>query len=321
MEKQMSKKSHSRPDRFFTDNLLILVGLSVIAYYYYGFRTIVILAVAVLTSLICGAVIAKISKKSISEAAIPDIVTGLITGLMFPVGASYLTVFFAALFGALVCRAVFGGFMNESVSPSAVSFLFIYYAFGSGLLLFPPIMGELSLSPVIYPETLMPSYFADILSYGVTEAAGADVLFGRLPFFLGGGAAVLLIIGAVFFTARRDISLFSLIISLCLFAAISLISGTFGFRETFYSVAALLFPTLFCTMPQTRKMKTLHGKILYGVVSGLSLSMFVLYAKSPAAGFFTAVLVSPLGVYLEENDFSFMSFLPKKLSYVKLEKL
>jgi electron transport complex protein RnfD len=321
MDKQMSNKSQKSSERFFTDNLLILAGISVIAYYYYGFRAIVILAVAVFTSLICGAVIAKISKKSLSEAAIPDVVTGFITGLMFPAQTSYLTVFIAALFGALVCRAVFGGFMNESVSPSAVSFLFIYYAFGGGLLLFPPIMGELSLSPNVYPETLVPSYFADILSYGVTEAAGADVLFGRLPFFLGGGAAVLLLIGAVFFVARRDISLSSLIISLCLFAAISLISGQFGLHETIYFVAALLFPTLFCIMPTTRKMKTLHGKILYGIICGLSLGMFVLYAKSPAAGFFTAVLVSPLAVFLEENDFSFMSFLPKKLSYVKLEKL
>jgi electron transport complex protein RnfD len=321
MEKQMSKKSHSHKDRFFTDNLLILAGISVIAYYYYGFRAIAVLAVAVLTSVIAGAVIAKISKKSISEAAIPDVVTGLITGLMLPAQTSYLTVFIAALFGALVCRAVFGGFANESVSPSAVSFLFIYYAFGGGLLLFPPITGELSLSSEIYPENLVPSYFADIISYGVTEASGADLLFGRLPFFLGGGAVILLIIGAVFFVTRRDISFFSLMISLFLFAAISLISGEFGVRATVYSVAALLFPTLFCIMPPTRKMKSFHGKILYGIITGLSLSMFVLYAKSPAAGFFTAVLVSPLSTYLEENEFTFMSFLPAKFRLLKLEKL
>jgi Na+-translocating ferredoxin:NAD+ oxidoreductase RnfD subunit len=325
----MSKKTLHRTDRFYTDSLLITAGLTVAAVYYYGFRTLAVLTVSVLTSVICGAVIAKMSRREkaakrsenpYSGAAIPDILLGMTTGLMFPAHISYLTVFIAALFGALVCRAVFGGFMNESVSPTAVSFLFIYYAFGSGLLLSPPIFGELSLAPEIYPENLTPSFFGDIISYGVTEASGADLLFGRLPLFLGGNV-ILLLIGAVFFVSRRDISLVSLVISLGLFVGISLLSGVFGPKATLFSAAALLYPTLFCIMPPTRRFKSFHGKILYGIFAGLILSTFVLYTKSPAGGFFAAVLLSPFAIFLEENEFSFMSILPKKLRYVKLEKL
>jgi electron transport complex protein RnfD len=321
MEKNMSKKNDRIHDRFYTDNLLILIGLSAAALYYYGPRAGAVIAVAVATTVICGALTAKIAKKSLSGLAVPDIVSGMITGLMLPAQTSYLTVFIAALFASLVCRAVFGGFSTEPVSPSAVSYLFIYYAFGSGLLLCPPMFESLPLTPEIFPENLVPSYFTDILSYGVTEASGADLLFGRLPFYLGGGAVILLIIGLVFFASRRDVSLTSFIIAVLLFVIIALLTGDYSIKAAFFSAAALLFPLEFCIMPPTRFFKSPHGKILYGITAGLVLSAFVLYAKSPAGGFFAAVLLSPLAVFLSENDFSFMSFLPKKLRYVKLEKL
>jgi electron transport complex protein RnfD len=317
----MNKKNDRHAERFYTDNLLILIGLSIAAIYYYGARAGAVIAVSVLTAVICGALAAKLTKKPLSGLAVPDIVSGLITGLMLPSQTSYLTVFIAALFAAFVCRAVFGGFANEFVSPSAISFLFIYYAFGSGLLLSVPIFDKLPLSPVLYPENLAPSYFADILSYGVTEASFTDLLFGRLPFYLGGGVVILLIIGTIFFAARRDLSIISLSISLVLFAGIALLTGDYGLKSAVFCAAALLFPSLFCIMPMTRNIKTLDGKILYGIAAGLVLSAFVLYAKQTAGGFFAAVLLSPLALYLTDNEFVFMSLLPKKLQFVKLEKL
>jgi electron transport complex protein RnfD len=319
--KHQTKKSEHHTERFFTDQLLILIGLSVAAIYYYGVRAGAVIAVSVLTAVICGALTAKLMKKPLSGLAVPDIVSGLITGLMLPAQTSFLTIFIAALFAALLCRAVFGGFANEFVSPSAVSYLFIYYAFGSGLLLSVPVFDKLPLTPVLYPENLAPSYFADILSYGVTEASVTDLLLGRLTFYLGGGVVILLIIGAVFFALRRDLSIISLSISLVLFAGIALLTGDYPVKSAVFCTAALLFPSLFCIMPFTRNIKTLDGKILYGIAAGLVLSAFVLYAKQTAGGFFAAVLLSPLALYLTENEFVFLSLLPKKLRFVKLEKL
>jgi Na+-translocating ferredoxin:NAD+ oxidoreductase RnfD subunit len=317
----MPKKTRAKPEKYLTDSLLILAGLTFVAVYYYGARALMIIGIAVLTSVAAGAFVSKLSKKALFSGVSPDLVLGFVTGLMFPVSASYLIVFIAALFGSLICRAVFGGYKNEPVSPSAVSLLFVYYTFGAGIFLCPPIFGKLPLSAEVYPETLGQTYFADILQNGVTDASGIDLLFGRLPFYLGGGAALILIIAFIFFVLRRDISFVSAICTLAVFAALALLTGAFDVKGTLFMVSALLFPLIFCIMPFTGRFLTLHAKIFFGVAAGLVISAFVLLSKTPAAGFFAAVLLAPLSIYLEGNDFSFVQFLPKKLRYVKLEKL
>jgi electron transport complex protein RnfD len=317
----MSKKTGKHSEKFLTDSLLILTGLMFVAVYYYGGRAFAIIALAVFSAVISGAVIAKISGKPFFSNALPDLVSGLIVGLMFPAQTPYTTVIIAALFASLICRALFGGFLTEPASPSAVSYLFIYYTFGSAVFLCPPIFESLPLSSEIYPETLSPSFFSDILSNGVTDAPVTDLLFGRLPFYLGGGAVIILLIAVIFFSLRRDISFTSLFLSLGIFSGIALLSGQLGVKSTLFAASALLFPVIFCIMPPTRRFHTFHAKILYGIAAGLVLSAFVIYAKSAAGGFFAAVLLSPLAVFLTDNDFSFTQFLPEKLRYVKLEKL
>jgi electron transport complex protein RnfD len=317
----MSKQIGKQNERFFTDSLLILAGLTFSAVYYYGLRAFAVIAASVFAVVISGGIVSKISKKSFGESFLPDMVLGLTIGLMLPVQASAPLVLTVSLFAALVCRAVFGGELAEPVSPAAAAYVFVFFAFGDGILQAPPVFSELPLKTAVYPETLEPTFFSDILNYGVTTAGVPDLIFGRLPFYLGGGCIIILLIAAVFFTVRRDISFTSLIITEAVFALFALTVFDFSLRSTLFCGAALLFPTLFMIMPPTRRFLSFHGKILYAVLAGIAISVFVLWTRTAAGGFFAAVIISPFAVYFTDNDFSFMQFLPEKFRYVKLEKL
>jgi hypothetical protein len=317
----MSRTSDKQGDRFFTDSLLISAGLTFAAVYYYGWRAFAVILTAVITVVLSGGIVLKIAKKGFGDKLLPDTVLGLTVGLILPAQASFTLILTASLFASLVCRAVFGGEKSEPIPPAAAAYLFIFYAFGSDILLAPPVFSQLPLRWAVYPETLAPTFFSDILSYGVTTAGFPDLLFGRLPFYPGGGCVLLLLIAAVFFSARHDISFVSLIITEAVFAAFALFVFDLGIKSTLFCAAALLFPTVFVIMPPTRRFLSLHGKIFYGILAGAALTAFVLLSKSAAGGFFAAVIVSPFAVYFSGNDFSFTQFLPAKFRYVKLKKL
>ncbi|MDR0991995.1 MAG: RnfABCDGE type electron transport complex subunit D [Ruminococcus sp.] len=317
----MSNNARKQSDRFPADSLLILAALTFSAVYYYGVRAFAVIAAAALIVVFAGGIVSKISKRSFRETLLPDLVLGLIVGLMLPAQASFGLVLTASLFAALICRAVFGGEHSEPAPPAAAAYLFVFYAFGDGILLVPPVFSELPVKSAVYPETLAPTFFSDILNYGVTTAGIPDLLFGRLPFYSGGGCIILLIIAAVFFVLRRDISFLSLIITEAVFAVFALFVFGLGIKSTLFCAAALLFPVIFIIMPPARRFVSPDAKILYGIFAGAALSAFVLWSKSEAGGFFTAVLISPFAVYFSENEFSFSKLLPAKFRSLKLQKL
>jgi hypothetical protein len=306
-------------DSFNTDSLLVLAGLTFAAVYYYGVRAFAVIAVCVLIVVFSGFVVSKISKTRYKP--LPDMVLGLTVGLALPAQASFTLVLSVSLIAALVCRAVFGGENAEPFSPAAAAYLFVFFAFGDGILQAPPVFSNLPLEAAVYPETLMPTFFSDILSYGVTTASVPDLLFGRLPFYLGGGCVFLLLIAAVFFAVRRDISFISIIITEAVFAVFAFFVFDLGVKSTLFIAAALLFPVVLIMMPPSRRFASIDAKIAYGLLSGIALSAFVLWSKSAAGGFFAAVVTAPFAVYFTDNEFSFSQFLPAKFRYVKLQKL
>ncbi|NLN80335.1 MAG: RnfABCDGE type electron transport complex subunit D, partial [Erysipelotrichia bacterium] len=110
----------------------------------YGLKTILIMLISIVVSLVSDLIAGSLRYKKSKHGAydkyilsfIKDnfsVVTGVILALTLPVGTPYYVVVVGNLFATLIVKHAFGGFGNNIFNPAALGRLFVLLAFGPTL--------------------------------------------------------------------------------------------------------------------------------------------------------------------------------------------
>ncbi|MEE0095995.1 MAG: RnfABCDGE type electron transport complex subunit D [Oscillospiraceae bacterium] len=296
------------------DVVIALIPAMLGAVYFFGLRSLCVMAVSVAACVVFEYLYRKLLKKDATVGDCSAIVTGVLLAMVCPVTIPYWTIIIGDFFAIVVVKQLFGGigcnFLNPALAGRA--FLFSY--------------------PVIMTTWVAPYTSLNLIGSNadaVTAATPMSYLHqGMLPdtsvlySFIGsvGGclgetSAVLLLAGGVYLVVRKVISARIPLAYIATVAVIALLfpQGNDRLQWLGYQVfsgglmlGAIFMATDYATSPVTK-----GGQIVYGIGCGL-ITMLIRYFGSYAEGVSYAILIMNVTVLLLDKI-----GVPKRFGYVK----
>ena len=296
------------------DVVIALIPAMLGAVYFFGLRSLCVMAVSVAACVVFEYLYRKLLKKDTTVGDCSAIVTGVLLAMVCPVTIPYWTIIIGDFFAIVVVKQLFGGigcnFLNPALAGRA--FLFSY--------------------PVIMTTWVAPYASLNLIGSNadaVTAATPMSYLHqGMLPdtsvlySFIGsvGGclgetSAVLLLAGGVYLVVRKVISARIPLAYIATVAVIALLfpQGNDRLQWLGYQVfsgglmlGAIFMATDYATSPVTK-----GGQIVYGIGCGL-ITMLIRYFGSYAEGVSYAILIMNVTVLLLDKI-----GVPKRFGYVK----
>ena len=296
------------------DVVIALIPAMLGAVYFFGLRSLCVMAVSVAACVVFEYLYRKLLKKDTTVGDCSAIVTGVLLAMVCPVTIPYWTIIIGDFFAIVVVKQLFGGigcnFLNPALAGRA--FLFSY--------------------PVIMTTWVAPYTSLNLIGSNadaVTAATPMSYLHqGMLPdtsvlySFIGsvGGclgetSAVLLLAGGVYLVVRKVISARIPLAYIATVAVIALLfpQGNDRLQWMGYQVfsgglmlGAIFMATDYATSPVTK-----GGQIVYGIGCGL-ITMLIRYFGSYAEGVSYAILIMNVTVLLLDKI-----GVPKRFGYVK----
>jgi electron transport complex protein RnfD len=302
--------------KLMTGVLIALLPSLAVSVWMFGWRTLIVTAVAVLSSVLFEYLIQKyLLKKKISIVDNSAIVTGLLLAFCLPVNIPIGLIIIGSLVAIGVGKMTFGGIGNNPFNPALVGRVFLFISFPVKMTSWPVPMGfQTSLTDAttgatplaIIKEGLRNSETIDSIMKNIPSSM--DMFYGKMGGSLGEVAAVALILGFFYLLVKKIITWHipvSVIGTVIVFTGILwLVNPEQNADPVFHLLTgglllgAIFMATDYVTSPMTPK-----GMIIFGVGIGL-----------------LTVIIRRYGAYPEGVQFAILimnAFVPLINSYTK----
>ena len=304
----MSKEKNPRlrhPD--FAANCDFLFGLFPLAFmaiYLYGPRPALMLAVSLLTAVLCALVVARLRGQRYDASENSSLVFAATFTLMLPASAGYYMVVAGVLVGIGLGKHAFGGAGSYPFQPAALAYAAVTVSWPDQIFRYPTpfsSIGLLDTSNASFTESTNHILQAG----GVPNIPSLDLLLGNYAGPMG--ATFCLVIGAVaiYLLLKRRISL-SLTVSFLVTCALvsfctprSLAVSRLTLMKYEMLSGALIFAAVFLLGESVSAPKNRLARILYGVLTGFLTMMFRIYGSYELGVCFALLLSSAFGGYLD----------------------
>ena len=292
---QMSSSPHIHSGRSTTsimrDVLIALAPATVAGCVIFGLRSLLVIAVCVLSSVLLEAGFNLIVKKDQTVKDLSAAVTGLLLALNLPANIPIWQCVVGSAFAILLVKCLFGGIGRNLVNPAITARVFMVVAFGS-------------MANQAYPTVV------DVASSATPlEAVAADKTPSVMDTFLGltGGAigetcALALLIGFVYLLARRIITwhipvtfVGSVFVLSLFFEGFDVVSATVLILSGGLLLGAIFMATDYVTSPATA-----WGKVIFGVGAGIITVLIRYFGVYPEGVSFAILFMNILCPYIEK---------------------
>ena len=292
---QMSSSPHIHSGRSTTsimrDVLIALAPATVAGCVIFGLRSLLVIAVCVLSSVLLEAGFNLIVKKDQTVKDLSAAVTGLLLALNLPANIPIWQCVAGSAFAILLVKCLFGGIGRNLVNPAITARVFMVVAFGS-------------MANQAYPTVV------DVASSATPlEAVAADKTPSVMDTFLGltGGAigetcALALLIGFVYLLARRIITwhipvtfVGSVFVLSLFFEGFDVVSATVLILSGGLLLGAIFMATDYVTSPATA-----WGKVIFGVGAGIITVLIRYFGVYPEGVSFAILFMNILCPYIEK---------------------
>ena len=296
------------------DVVIALIPAMLGAVYFFGLRSLCVMAVSVAACVVFEYLYRKILKKDTTVGDCSAIVTGILLAMVCPVTIPYWTIIIGDFFAIVVVKQLFGGigcnFLNPALAGRA--FLFSYpVIMTTWVAPYTPLNLIGSNADAVTAATPM-SYLHQSL---LPDTSVLYSFIGSVGGCLGETSAVLLLAGGVYLVVRKVISARIPLAYIATVAVIALLfpQGNNRLQWLGYQVfsgglmlGAIFMATDYATSPVTK-----GGQIVYGIGCGL-ITMLIRYFGSYAEGVSYAILIMNVAVLLLDKI-----GVPKRFGYVK----
>lgn len=282
--------------------LYALVPLAAVSVWFFGWRALVVVAVANLAAFITEFVFTRFTKAEVTSAVF---VTGTLLGLSLPPTIPIWIAVVGAVFGVFFGKMVFGGFGRNVFNPALVGRIFIYVSFAvpmnarwaepvtatAGALSFPWGVGGFSrwasdaltgATPLRYLREGKP---VDLL----------PLLWGNVAGSIGETSAVLILLGGVYIVWKKAANWRIVVSELAAFAALQGIFWLAGVRRAPDPLTALLSGSVmlglfFMATDPISAAQTQGGRWIYGALVGALTVLIRTFSIWPEGTMFAILL-------------------------------
>lgn len=255
-----------------------LLPLLLFSIYLFGFRTLFLLAVVLVTGIACEYAFMRLvtsDKTKVSEAVL---VSCLLFTLSLPPATPYWVAMVGIAFGIIFGKAAFGGFGKNIFNPALVGRCMIYIAFPAYMTVnwsrpFTGFPGGLIQYSGGVDVMTMATPILDLNNEGI-RAPTLDLFTGFIPGSLGETSALLILLAAIYLLVTKTASwkiMVGTAASFLLGGTILYATGVVEADPVFMLLSGgFLYGTVFMTTDPVSAPSHETAKWLYGILIGLS---------------------------------------------------
>jgi Na+-transporting NADH:ubiquinone oxidoreductase subunit B len=283
----------------------VLVPLVAASVYFFGWRSLLVLAVVNLAGFFTEYLFTRKSNRPVSSAIF---VTNFLFALSLPPTIPLWMAVVGIVFGVVFGKMVFGGFGMNVFNPAIAGRAFLYISF------VVPMTGDWvdPLTTVGGVGGLL-SYQADAVTQATPLALFSqgetvpllDLFLGNVAGSYGETAAFLIIIGGIILMVKKVASfriIFAGIISFLVFQIIFWLSGVSGAVDPIHAIlsGSFLFGVMYnITDPISAGQRTNLGRWIYGAMFGSLVVLIRLFANWAEAVTFAVLLANMFGPLID----------------------
>ena len=280
------------------DMMIALLPLYLMAFYYYGWRTLLMGLVGIFTAQALDLLTTVMSGRKPNWRDFSAAVTGMILPLLLPASAPYYVVATGVAVAILAVKFPFGGTGNNLFNPAAVGFAFVAFCWPGSVFSFPVPLERLALtSTTAFTAGVSPAYSLAIGA--IPEYDALDMLLGAVPGPMGATNILVILACALFLIVRGTIN-WRLPLSFIITAAV--MSALFPRVPTSAAVSVeyelfsgcLMFGAVFVLTEPVTTPKRDTSKVLYGICSAVAVMLFRYFGGFEEAMMFAMVIMNVL---------------------------
>ena len=274
------------------DVLIALAPATVAGTVIFGLRSLLVIAVCVLTTVLLEFLFNYIVKKEQTVGDLSAAVTGLLLGLNLPANVPIWQCVIGGAFAILLVKCLFGGIGFNLVNPAITARVFM-------LIAFPAISKNIAF-PTIVDTASSATPLVDIA--GGKLPAISDLLFGTTGGAIGETCAIALLVGFVYLIVRRVITwhIPASFVGTVFLASLFMEGFSVMTALSLILSGGLLLGAIFMATDYVTSPATPLGKIVFGVGAGLLTFMIRYFATYPEGASFAILIMNILTPYIEK---------------------
>ncbi len=273
------------------DVLISLLPVTVAGTIIFGWRSLLVIAVCVLSCVLFEALYNRIVKKDQTVGDLSAAVTGLLLALTLPANIPIWQCVIGCAFAILLVKCLFGGIGCNLVNPAMTARVFMLISFGSMAVQAMPVVVD-TVSSATPLEEMAAGKTVDIVSLLLGTTGGA----------IGETCAVALLIGFVYLLVRRIITWHIPVAYIGSVFVFSLLMEGFDVMQALSLVlsGALLLGAIFMATDYVTSPATPWGKIVFGLGAGLITFLIRYFGVYPEGVSFAVLFMNILTPYIEK---------------------
>ena len=272
------------------DVLISLLPATIAGTVIFGLRSLLLVYVCVVVSVLSEAVFNKIVKKAQSIGDLSAAVTGLILALNLPVNTPFWQASVGAFFAIIVVKCLFGGVGKNVVNPAATARVFMLVAFSS-------------LTKAAFPQNVDAVSGATPLAQlaeGTTPEL-KELFLGNIGGSIGETCTLALLIGGIYLLAKKVIMWHTPVafIGTAFLFTLAVEGGNIETALAWILSGGLFLGAIFMATDYVTSPATPLGRIVFGVGAGLITVLIRFWGVYPEGVSFAILIMNILNPFID----------------------
>ena len=288
-------RSRSTTRRIMLDVIIALFPAIVSGVYFFGYRVLVVVIIAVASCVISEYASRKIMKKDITIGDLSAVVTGVLLALNLPPSIPLWIAAIGGVIAIVVVKQMFGGLGQNFMNPALGARVILMLSWTQHMTNWtnpktPDVIS--SATPLIFVK----KGISTLLS--ISKPEYIDLFLGRAAGSIGETSVLALLIGALYLIGRKVITPS---LPLSFIGTVALLSWIFGGNILFTGdflyhllVGGLILGAFFMATDYSTSPVTEKGKIIMGIGCGIITVVLRLYSNYPEGVSFAIILMNLL---------------------------
>ena len=300
--KQMQLHDSFRPCR---DYIIAMLALTLMATIYYGFRVIILVALSLLTALLCDLIVSALRRESFVASDISSYMFAMVFTMMIPASSRYEVVLVGTAVTVLIGKHAFGGYGAYPFNPAAFGFAFASVCWPTALYLYPTSGTQIGLG--LDSGATLHSSVASVLKYGgIPSIDTANLMIGNYPGPMGTTFCLIILSGLVLLIVHGAMTWHipvAYLLSCCAWAVLFPRVPVGMLYSLIYELfsGAIIFAAVFIVAEPTTSPVNPTAKLLYGLLLGICTMVFRTWGAFDMGVCFAILLLNPLSSYLDRR--------------------
>ena len=318
-------RTDARSAHMMLDVLLAGIPLCIFAYVSYGLRPVIIVAVTMLTAILCEALGCLLRHRSLS--AITDgsaAVTGMIIGLVMSPMVDYWVPMAGAVFAILVVKAPFGGFGRNVFNPAAAGIAILSYCFPQQMFTYPAISSvstlplEMSVDPTMVVTA--PSLASQLQAGAAPSISRLQLVLGDFAGPIGAAAPIILLAFVLYLLVRRTVSAWTVVPYFVTCTILAWFNPMPGMGHVYSTVAQLcagyvIFAGVFLLNDPVTAPRFWLGRLFYGVFAAMLVMLLQRIGRVEAGSCFAILIMNAVSPIIDRWSWHGLRKLTNLLRY------